>query len=62
MSSNEWYLAVAKAISKRDHAINMVDRWTTKVQEAETEIADLTARGEEAVAVGPAPEPAPVQE
>lgn len=63
MLSNEWYLAVAKAISRRDHALNMVNRWTDKVQAAEAEIADLKARGEEAVeVVGPEPEPAPVQE
>jgi hypothetical protein len=58
--TQEWFMEMARLIKARDHGLQMIERWQTKVNEAETAIAALS-EGTPAQ-VEPAPEPAPVQE
>lgn len=58
--TQEWFMEMAKLIKARDHGLQMIERWQTKVNEAEAAIAALS-EGTPA-AVEPAPEPVPVQE
>lgn len=39
---SNWYADMAAAMQKRQVAINGRERWQTKVEEAEAEIAELT--------------------
>jgi hypothetical protein len=41
-NTTEWYDSMAKASRKRDHALQMLERWEKAVDEAEKEIYDLT--------------------
>jgi hypothetical protein len=58
--SEEWFMEMAKLIKARDHGLQMIERWQTKVNEAEAAIATLSEGAP--VQTEPAPEPAPVQE
>jgi hypothetical protein len=40
--SEEWYVAMATAIKKREHAENGVKRWQAQVVQAEREIRELS--------------------
>lgn len=44
MPTQEWYVAIATAIQKRDHARTMAGKWEEKVAEAEAQIEQLTAQ------------------
>lgn len=48
-NSPGWYDAVAVEIGKRDRALKGIARWQKALDEAEAEIADLKAQGEEPV-------------
>jgi hypothetical protein len=56
--TEEWYVAMAAAIKKREHAENGVARWQAQVAQAEKEIQALTA----GVTMNPNVEQAPEQE
>lgn len=38
----QWYEDVAKAMKRREHAVQMVKRWTKVIDEAQREIQALT--------------------
>jgi hypothetical protein len=58
--TQEWFMEMARLIKARDHGLQMIERWQTKVNESEAAIAALS-EGTPAQ-VEPATEPAPVQE
>lgn len=41
MVADGWYLEMAAAIKRRDHAANMINSWTAKLAELEQEIETL---------------------
>lgn len=43
-----WYLAMSKAARDHQHALNMVDKWSAKAEDAQAEIARLSATAAEA--------------
>lgn len=51
-----WVTEMAQLFAKRDHARQMLERWETKVREAEEAIIALKTNQE------PVPTPEPVQE
>lgn len=44
MATQEWYVQIATAIQRRNHALIMVGKWQEKVAAAETEIDELKAQ------------------
>lgn len=38
----QWYEAMAKAMKKREHGVQMVKRWDLVIEEAQREIQALT--------------------
>jgi hypothetical protein len=56
--TEEWYVAMAAAIKKREHAENGVARWQAQVEQAEKEINALAA----GPVMNPSAEQAPEQE
>jgi hypothetical protein len=40
----EWYEEMTKAMRAREHALTMLDRWTTRRDEAQTRITELSAQ------------------
>lgn len=55
MATQEWYVQIATAIQRRNHALTMVGKWQEKVAAAETEIDELKAQQDTE------PEPVPEQ-
>lgn len=63
-TDTKWYLDMAKAIGRRAHAENMVERWQEKVNAAEADINTLQSQLNADAAPEPTQdaEPAQVQE
>jgi ABC-type Fe3+-hydroxamate transport system substrate-binding protein len=38
----EWYIAMAEAVKRRERAQSMISQWTSKLNDAESDIAGLT--------------------
>lgn len=47
MEAMEFYESMAKAIKERDHALNMVTKWQTKVLDADLAIESLIKQQEQ---------------
>ena len=47
MTQDQWYVSMAAAIKRRDHAIRMLNRWQQQLADAEHQIEKLATGAEQ---------------